>query len=62
MNGRKYSLHAVIEMVDIRQLTDWPSGVVLQERACKPPKGAVVKSHGAERLGKGHAMSEVRYR
>jgi len=20
--------------------------------ACKPPKGAVVKSHGAERLGK----------
>ena len=27
----------------------------------KPPKGAVVKSHGAERLGKGYAMSVVRY-
>ena len=27
----------------------------------KPPKGAVVKSHGFERLGKGHATSVIRY-
>ncbi len=27
----------------------------------KPPKGALVKSHGAERLGKGSAMSGIRY-
>ena len=31
-----------------------PTEVVLQERASKPPKGAVVKSYGAERLGKVH--------
>ena len=28
--------------------------------ACKLPKGAVVKSHGIERLGKGYAKSIVR--
>ena len=27
----------------------------------KPPKGAVVKSYGAERLGKGFAMSGIKY-
>jgi len=27
----------------------------------KPPNGAVVKSYGAERLGKGFAKSEIRY-
>jgi len=27
----------------------------------KPPKGAVVKSYGIERLGKGFAMSGIRY-
>jgi len=27
----------------------------------KPPKGALVKSQGIERLGKGFAMSGIRY-
>jgi len=27
----------------------------------KPPKGSVVKSHGAERLGKGLTTSGIRY-
>jgi len=61
MNGNKHSLHAVIKMVE---------SVCLQtthQSRCtgngfKPPKGAVVKSHGIECLGKGFAMSGIRYR
>jgi hypothetical protein len=61
MNGNIYSLHAVIEMVEV-------ANEQLAHRSClagegfKPLRGAVVKSHGAERLRKGFAMSEIRYR
>jgi hypothetical protein len=54
------NLHAVIEMVGT-------TSVKLVHRChlagggIKPPKGAVVKSHGAERLGKGYTTSMVRY-
>ena len=41
------SLHAVIEMVDLTHRSR------LAGEGFKSPKGAVVKSHGAERLGKG---------
>jgi len=48
-------LHAVIEMVESTH----------QSRCIgngfKPPKGALVKSQGAERLGKGFTMSGIRY-
>ena len=57
--GNKSLLHAVIEMVESRT---W--GTTHRKRctggACKPPKGAVVKSHGIERLGKGYVKSIVR--
>ncbi len=33
----------------------------LTEDGFKPLRGAVVKSHGAERLRKGFAMSRIRY-
>ena len=54
------SLHAVIEMVE------FSNGRMihrsrLAEGGFKPPKGAVVKSHGAERLGKGFTTSGIRY-
>ena len=51
MNGNQYSLHAVIKMVEVAN--EQPTH---QSRCTgngfKPPKGAVVKSHGIERLGK----------
>jgi len=33
----------------------------LAGKGFKPPKGAVVKSHGAERLGKDFTTSGIRY-
>jgi len=54
------SLHAVIEMVETASVQLAHRGR-LAGGGLKPPKGAVVKSHGAERLGKGYAMSMVRY-
>jgi len=46
-------LHAVIEMVEavMKQLAHRNH---LAGEGSKPPKGAVVKSHGIERLGKAH--------
>jgi hypothetical protein len=44
----------------------WRPVVGLTHRSCptgesfKSPKGALVKSQGIERLGKGFAMSEIR--
>ena len=60
MNGNYYSLHAVIEMVEVanEQLTHRSR---LAGEGFKPLRGAVVKSHGAERLRKGFAMSGIRY-
>ena len=60
MNGIKYPLHAVIKMVEVanEQLTHRSR---LAGEGFKPLRGAVVKSHGAERLRKGFAMSEIRY-
>jgi len=41
-------------------------GLLTHQNRCagngfKPPKGAVFKRHGTERLGKGFVMSKVRY-
>jgi len=46
-------LHAVIEMVEavMKQLNHRNR---LAGEGSKPPKGAVVKSHGTERLGKAY--------
>ena len=51
----KISLHAVIEMMEPTQRSRLTGG------GFKPPKGAVVKSYGTERLGKDHAASVIRY-
>jgi len=50
--GNFSSLHAVIEMVEVanEQLTHRSR---LTGEGFKPPKGAVFKRHGVERLGKG---------
>ena len=60
VNGNKHLLHAVIEM---EESANWrmTHRSRLSGEGFKPPKGAVVKSYGAERLGKGHAMSVIRY-
>jgi len=50
----KIVLHAVIKMVEPTH-----RGCLAGE-SLKPPKGAVVKSYGAERLGKGDAKSVAR--
>jgi len=60
MNGIKYSLHAVIEMVEVANEQPTHRGRLAGE-GFKPLRGAVVKSHGAERLRKGFAMSGIRY-
>ena len=53
VNGKYKSLHAVIEMVEFSN-----GRMIHRSRLAgegfKPPKGAVVKSYGAERLGKVH--------
>jgi hypothetical protein len=51
-------LHAVIEMVETVVRSAHRS--CLSGESFKPPKGALVKSHGIERLGKGFAVSEIR--
>jgi hypothetical protein len=48
-------LHAVIEMVERTHQSRLKGG------GFKLPKGAVVKSHGIERLGKGCTMSAIKY-
>ena len=48
MIGIYLSLHAVIEMVDSTHRSR------LAGEGFKPPKGALVKSQGTERLGKVH--------
>ena len=45
--GIKIVLHAVIEMVETTHRSR------LAGEGFKPPKGAIVKSYGTERLGKG---------
>jgi hypothetical protein len=60
MNGNKHSLHAVIEMVEVANEQPTHRSCLAGE-GFKPPKGALVKSQGAERLGKGFATSIVRY-
>jgi hypothetical protein len=60
MNGNIYSLHAVIEMVEVAN-EQLPHRSRLAGEGFKPLRGAVVKSHGAERLRKGFAMSGIRY-
>ena len=52
-------LHAVIEMVETSIRSAHRS--CLSGESFKPPKGAMVKSHGIERLGKGFTMSGIRY-
>ena len=65
MIGKYKSLHAVVEMAE--PTTDDKCQGLLTYRSrlagggFKPSKGALVKSHGAERLEKGHAKSVVRY-
>ena len=48
-------LHAVIEMVESTH-----QGRCIGN-GFKPPEGALVKSQGIERLGKGFTMSGIRY-
>jgi hypothetical protein len=50
-----YSLHAVIEMVEPTHQSRLKGG------GFKLPKGAMVKSHGVERLGNGRVTSVIRY-
>ena len=42
-------MHAVIKMMEVGKLNH---RCRLTGEGIKPPKGAVIKSHGAERLGK----------
>ena len=49
------SLHALIEMVEPTHQSRLAGG------GFKPPKGAMVKSYGTERLGKGLTKSRIRY-
>ena len=60
VNRRYNSLHAVIEMVETASVQLAHRGH-LAGGGLKPPEGAVVKSHGAERSGKGYTTSIVRY-
>jgi hypothetical protein len=60
VNRHLISLHAVIEMVETASEQMTHRGR-LAGGGLKPPKGAVVKSYGAERLGKGYTTSIVRY-
>jgi hypothetical protein len=59
MNGNLYSLHAVIKMVEVANEQPTHRSRFAGE-GFKPLRGAVVKSHGAERLRKGFAMSGIR--
>jgi hypothetical protein len=52
--GNKGILHAVIEMVEPTHQSRCTG------KGFKPPKGAAVKSHGTERLGKGIVKSGIR--
>ena len=57
--------YAVIKMVKPTS-DDKCHGWLTHQNRCtgkgfKPPKGAVFKRHGIERLGKGFVMSKVRY-
>ena len=54
-SAKQSSLHAVIKMVEPTH-QDRCTG-----KGFKPPKGAVFKRHGIERLGKGSVMSRIRY-
>ncbi len=60
VNRHLISLHAVTEMVETTSEQMTHRGR-LAGGGLKPPKGAVVKSHGAKRLGKGYTTSIVRY-
>ena len=55
-NSNLYSLHAVFEMVEPTHQSHFKGG------GFKPPKGAVVKSYGSERLGNGPVKNRIRYR
>ncbi len=54
-SAKQSSLHAVIKMVESTH-QDRCTG-----KGFKPPKGAVFKRHGTERLGKGFVMNRIRY-
>ena len=54
--GIKISLHAVTKMVEPTHRSR------LTGEGFKPPKGAVVKSYGIERLGKDFVKNEIRYK